>query len=117
MSKLIAILEYIYFRKITLTEKLAMDLLILADMYCMAELKADCEAYLSMHMKTTNLLEIIKAAETADSEKLENKIINFLCGNLQEYNTEMGLQFIPPQLLVKCILKMDKASKGKSTLS
>jgi len=90
-----------------------MDLLVIADMYCMAELKADCEAYLSMTMKATNLLEIIKAAETADSEKLENKIITFIFSNIDKLNNEMDLQLIPPHLLVKCMLKMNGVIKGK----
>ncbi len=78
-------------------------------MDCMAELKEDCENYLSTNM---NLLDNIKVTETADSEKLENLILNFLCGNLEKFNNEMD----PSSASCK-ILKMDKASKAKLTIS
>jgi len=114
--KWIAILEYIYFGKIALTEQLAMDLAIVADMYCMAELKADCEAYLSKNMKAENLLAIIKTAETADSVKLENKIISFLVTNIDKLKDTMDVDSIPHPLLIKCMVKMNLALKEKKWL-
>jgi len=90
-----------------------MDLLILADMYCVVELKEDCEIYLSKHMKAANLLEIIKVVETAGSETLEGKIISFLCGNLEKLNDEMDLQLISSHLLVKCMLRMNGTFRDK----
>ena len=82
-----------------------MDILIIADMYCMAGLKKDCESYLSLNMNTTNLLDIIKAAETAGSEKLESQIINFILNNTEKLNNEVGLQSLPANFLAKCLLK------------
>ncbi len=98
-------------RKINLTEKLALDLLVIADMYCVAELKEECDIYLSKYMKSTNLLKIIKVVETAESEILEDKIVNFLHRNLEELNKGIDLESIPPHLLVKCMLKMNGALK------
>ncbi len=115
----IAILEYIYFGKIPLTEPLALDLIILADMYCMAELKADCETYLSANLKINNLLKIIKASETADSHKLEERIVSFLIENIEKLQQEMDFHEIPHELLVKSMLSMKQktSSPSKATSS
>ena len=102
----IAILEYIYFGKIDLTEQAALDLIILADMYCMAELKADCETHLSTNLKTNNFLKIIKAADSVDSQILEERIANFLIDNIGKLQQEIDLHEIPHELLVKSMMRM-----------
>jgi len=101
-----AILEYIYFGKVSLTEKLALDLIVLADMYFLSDLKADCETCLSTCLNVKNFLDVMKAAEIADSGKLDDKVAAFLIINLEKLNQELDFSLIPQELFVKAIRKM-----------
>jgi len=80
----------------------------------MAELKADCEAYLSANLKAANLLKIIKAADTADSLILEEKIVSFLIENIEKLQQDMDLHEIPHELLVKSMMSMKQKTSSHS---
>jgi len=99
-------LEFIYFGKVSLTEKLALDLIVLADMYFLSDLKTDCETYLSACLSVKNFLDVMKAAEVADSNKLEDKVAVFLITNLEKLNQELDVSLIPQELFVKAMRKM-----------
>jgi len=106
-----AILEYIYCDKIALTEPLALDLIILADMYFLTKLKSDCEGYLSTHLTIQNLLNVVKAAETADSEKLNERVVSFLIANIDKVKQEIDIHAIPPELFIKAISNLKQSKK------
>jgi len=106
-----AILEFIYCDKITLTETLALDLIILADMYSLAKLKADCETYLSTHLTTENFLNVLKAAETGDSQKVKDKVVSFLATNIKKVKQEVDICTIPHELLIETILYQQQNKK------
>jgi len=106
-----AILEFIYFGKIVLTEKLALDLIVLADMYFLSDLKADCESYLTTCVSMTNFLNYMKVAETADAQKLEDKVASFLITNLEKISEDIDSSLIPQDLLIKAMKKMKFGQK------
>ncbi len=110
-SSSIAILEYIYCDKIALTEPLAMELIILADMYFLSKLKEDCEKYLSEKLVVANFVQIMKVAQTADSAKLENRVVNFLTSNIEKVKQEVDIHLIPPELFIKAIMSLKSIKK------
>jgi len=110
-NTIIAILEYIYCDKINLTESLAIELIILADMYFLPNLKADCENYLSAKLTVENFVKVMKVAETADSEKLEKKVVSFLTSNIEKVKQEVDIHMIPPELFIKAVLELKSGKK------
>jgi len=103
-----AILEYIYLDKIALTESLALDLVVLADMYFLTKLKVDCEDYLSKNLSVKNFLSVLSAAEKADSEKLKEKMVSFLVENIHKVKEEVDVQKIPVEIWIQAILYKKK---------
>jgi len=99
-----AILEFIYCDKIALTESLALDLVVLADMYFLTKLKVDCEDYLSKNLALGNFLSVLNVSQTADSERLKEKVVNFLVGNIQKVKEEVDAQKIPAEIWIQAIL-------------
>jgi len=81
-----------------------MELILLADIYSLPNLKADCENYLSAKLSTANFLQVMKVAETAGSEVLEKKIVSFLISDIEKVEQEVDTQLIPSRLLVKAII-------------
>jgi len=106
-----AILEYIYCEKVALTETLALDLVVLADMYFLEKLKADCEDYLSKNLSVESFLRVMNVAETADSKKLKDRVMSFLVGNIEKIMTEVDVEKIPTEILMKGILFVKQNKK------
>jgi len=113
--KWIALLEYIYLGKVALTESLALDLIILADMHLIAELKADCEAYLYSILTKTNFLEIIKVSQVVESEKLKDSAVSFLANMMEKPKQEIDSDLIPHDLFLQAtnIVQARKEEKEK----
>jgi len=88
-----------------------MELIILADMYFLPNLKADCEKYLSEKLTVTNFVEVMKVAQTADSEKLEKRAVSFLTSNIEKVKQEVDIHVIPPELFIKAIMDLKRAKK------
>ncbi len=88
-----------------------MELIILADMYFLPNLKADCENYLSAKLSVENFVKVMKVAETADSEKLEKKVVSFLTLNIEKVKQEVDIHIIPPELFIKSILELKSNKK------
>jgi len=109
---ILAILEYIYYDKVDLTEPLAMELIILADMYFLPNLKEDCANYLSKKLTVTNFVEVMKVSQTVESEKLEKRVVSFLISNIEKVEQVVDFRVIPQELLIKAIKDL-KSSKNK----
>jgi len=108
-----AILEYIYYDTITLTQTLALDLVVLADMYFLAKLKADCENYLSKNLSVESFLSVLNVAEMADSSILKKRVVKFFVENLEKVNEEVDIQKIPSEFFIKALLYQRENKNNK----
>jgi len=79
-----------------------------ADKYFLPNLKEDCESYLSTQLNITNFSEFMKATKIAESEKLENQLVNFLITNFEKINQEVDIHLIPQDFFVKAMRKMKR---------
>merc|ERR1712029_635151 len=69
--------EYIYKRCFD-REKLTMDLLRMADMYQVKDLKADCSEYLKRNITDENVVDVWLGAEALEDESLSSTAIEHL---------------------------------------
>ncbi len=99
-------MEYIYFGKVTLTEQVALELPLFADKFGISQLKTDCEAYLSTNLKAVNLLDVIKVTQTVKLEKLEEKVVSFIAGNMKQLEQDINVSLIPQEILAKAVSKL-----------
>jgi len=98
-----AMLEFIYCNEVMLSEKLALDLLILSDKYSLPELKVDCEAFLSKQLSPENVLQVAKTAELALAAELEKNVADYVIQNLDTLEESIDLQKLPPSIFIKAI--------------
>ena len=81
LNSLIGLLEYIYCDEVSLKEPTAMELLQIADKYCVAPLKALCEQFLGKCLTAENVIELGILADKVEAKELEKMIIKFVRSN------------------------------------
>jgi len=103
-------LEFIYCNEVMLSEKLALDLLVLSDKYSLPELKVDCETFLSKHLSTENILQVAKTAEIAIATDLEKNVADYVIQHLDKLEETIDLQKLPPSIFIKAIRQQKSRS-------
>ncbi len=88
-----------------------MELIILADKYCLPKLKADCESYLSAKLATANFVQVMRTAKAAGSGELEKKIVSFLIANVEKVRQEIDTELIPSEIFIKAIISAKSLKK------
>src|SRR3712207_398464 len=79
----LALLEFIYCNKVTVTRDLAQELLILSDKYSFVELRNACEKYYANKLTVENFVETANMAEELNATQLIDAVVEFGIRNKQ----------------------------------
>jgi len=101
-----AFLEFVYSDSVRLNEQMALELLKLADMYSVPDLKAKCEEFLTGILKFHNYLEIAKVAELVDSEDLKKAVVAYMAKEIKIIKARENFNEISDEYLRAIILKL-----------
>jgi len=100
-----ALIKYIYGQDVELDEKLGKDLFRLSDMWSITKLREKCEKYLMHIISLENFREIAELAESLNTPKLMDVVLDFATKNLKGLEEASTLYSLPNTLLVKALFK------------
>lgn len=114
---MIALIEFVYVNEIVLTQDLALDLVVLAEMYSFSDLQAVCEKYLIDQLNTNNYSIILALSEKLGSSNLKNATTSFILNNLKKIDGQGRSEELSNDYLWQMLLKLNETyteAKGKS---
>ena len=76
-----SLLKYLYSGKVASLDKQARDLLVAAEKYDLAGLKAICEGNLAQHVNLENAIDLILLADMHNATGLKNYILKYVSGS------------------------------------
>ena len=90
-----------------LDSTLALELLKQADKYSIAELKNECEAYLSKNIDPENFVLIAQIAELLEVEMLREAVVAYITKNIRKLKQRKDLNELSEGLLKDTIVKLN----------
>jgi len=102
------LLEYVYCDRFHLNEKVALELLKVADKYIVPLLKAECEEYLISCLTPKNVVDVSILANELNAVALEKGTISFMRNNLNSVFEQNEPKNLPKSVLFQvCRQKED----------
>ena len=87
----------------SLKEETATTLLMIADKYCVPQLKLACAKFLISCLTVKNVIDISILAHTADAQELEKATVKFIVKNLEAVFEQNDIKKLPyPTLFEVC---------------